>query len=77
MPTKMKPINEMTTEEKNREVAAWLGRCWHEYDSEIEDDGVARSFCTKCNADSSCSNFENPDFTTDALCELIIWVKRK
>ncbi len=61
----MKPINKMTTEEKNREVAEWLGICWH-----IPNYETGR--CVKCDIGlaiimgTTFCGIKNLDFTTDA-----------
>jgi hypothetical protein len=51
----MKPISEMTTEEKNQEACGYLGICWHEVDDEFS------LFCNKCR--KSIWKNPNPDFT--------------
>ena len=40
------------TESQKRFLTSYLGECWHELDGEIEDDGVYRTGCVHCGADS-------------------------
>jgi hypothetical protein len=43
-----------------------LGECWHEVVGEIEDDGVHRTYCTKCDRDRSYGDYNHRTFTTQA-----------
>lgn len=53
------------TDKQRKMLTEFIGECWHEYDCEMEDDGIIRQFCVICDADSSSNHFGFRTFTTD------------
>ena len=54
------------TDKQRKMLTEFIGECWHEYDCEMEDDGIIRQFCVICDADSSSNHFGFRTFTTDS-----------